>query len=354
MTHDEIVQLLGQDASNLLEHQCQKIPKKRILKPGPKHVDTVFTHSDRPKKVINNLKKLYNHGRLAKTGYLSILPVDQGVEHTAASSFYLNPDYFDPDNIVKLAIEGGCSGVASTLGVLGLISKKYSAKIPFIVKLNHNELLTYPTKYDQTMFAQVEQAANMGALGVGATIYFGSKQSSRQIVEVGKAFAKAHELGLFAILWCYPRNDDWQKDNENYEQSVDLTAQAIHIGATLEADIIKQKMPNSLAGFATYKFGKFDTQAYEALVTAHPIDLVRYQVLHAYAGKISLLNSGGASSKSKNNDLEQAVLQAVINKRGGGAGLIMGRKAFSKPLKEGVQILHAVQDVYLDKEITLA
>ncbi len=354
MTHEEIVQLLGQDASDLLEHRCQKIPKKRVLKPGPQHVQTVFADSNRSKKVINSLKKLYNHGRLAKTGYLSILPVDQAIEHTAASSFYQNPDYFDPVNIVKLAIEGGCSGVASTLGVLGLISKQYAKEIPFVVKINHNELLTYPTKYDQRMFAQVEQAANMGAVGIGATIYFGSKQSSRQIEEVGKAFAKAHELGLLTMLWCYPRNADWKKDKENYEQSVDLTAQAIHLGVTLEADIVKQKMPNSLAGFATFKFGKFDTQAYKALVTAHPIDLVRYQVLHAYAGKINLLNSGGASNKSKKDDLKQAVRQAVINKRGGGAGLIMGRKAFSKPLKEGIKVLHAVQDVYLDEQITLA
>ena len=347
----QITTILGSEAQSLLQHQCSKITKEQITIPNRNHVPSVFSTSDRSKTVINNLKRLYNHGRLAKTGYLSILPVDQGVEHTAAYSFYKNPIYFNPENIVKLAMEGGCSGVASTLGVLGLVSGKYADKIPLIVKLNHNELLTYPTKYDQHMFARAEQAHNLGAVGVGATIYYGSKESNRQIEEVSWAFAKAHKLGMFTVLWCYPRNPAWRTDTENYEQSVDITGQAIHLGVTIEADIIKQKMPNNLAGFKTYNFSKHSNEMYQSLVSSQPIDLVRYQVAHAYMGKISLLNSGGASDK---NDLEQAVKAAVINKRGGGAGLIMGRKAFSKSLADGIKILQTVQDVYLEPAVTIA
>jgi fructose-bisphosphate aldolase, class I len=347
----QITTILGGEAESLLQHQCSKITKEQITLPSKNHVKSVFGNSDRSKKVIDNLNRLYNHGRLAKTGYLSILPVDQAIEHTAAYSFYKNPIYFNPENIVRLAIEGGCNGVASTLGVLGLISGKYANKIPFIVKLNHNELLTYPTKHDQHMFARAEQAYNLGAVGVGATIYYGSKESNRQIEEVSWAFAKAHKLGMFTVLWCYPRNPAWKTETENYEESVDITGQAIHLGATIEADIIKQKMPNNLAGFKTYNFAKHSNEMYQTLVSSHPIDLVRYQVAHAYMGKISLLNSGGASGS---NDLEQAIKAAVINKRGGGAGLIMGRKAFSKQLADGVKILQAVQDIYLEVGITVA
>lgn len=352
MTYQEIVTLLGKDSQELLSHQCKKIPKEQIHQPSAKHVDQVFSGSDRSPAVIKNLEKLYNHGRLAKTGYLSILPIDQAIEHTAAYSFYHNPIYFDPENIVKLALEGGCSGIASTLGVLGLTCKKYAEKIPHIVKLNHNELLTYPTKHDQRMFAQVQQAYNMGAIGVGATIYYGSKESNRQIEEVSWAFAKAHELGLFTILWCYPRNDAWKKDGKNYESGGDVTAQAIHLGVTIEADIVKQKMPTQHAAFSELEFSKYNLEMYQKLATSHLIDLVRYQVAHAYMGKISLLNSGGESVGD--HDLIEAVKAAVINKRGGGAGLIMGRKAFQKPIKDGIKVLNAAQDVYLCSKITLA
>jgi fructose-bisphosphate aldolase, class I len=351
MNLNEITTILAEEAEDLLSHRCQKIPADQIHQANPDHVEQIFTHSDRSEQVLVNLNKLYNHGRLAKTGYLSILPIDQAIEHTAAYSFYHNPIYFDPENIIKLAIEGGCSGVTSTLGVLGLVSKKYADKIPFILKINHNELLTYPNKHDQRMFAQVEQAHNMGAVGVGATIYFGSEESSRQIEEVSQAFAQAHELGMLTILWCYPRNPAWTKGSKNYESAADTTAQAIHLGATIEADIIKQKMPESLAAFRSLNFAKQTAQMYVNLATNHPIDLIRYQVAHAYMGKISLLNSGGESSA---DDLKEAVRSSVINKRGGGAGLIMGRKAFQKPLEEGVKILEAVQDVYLCSEVTIA
>ncbi len=351
MTLTEITTLLKDEAQDLLSHQCVKIPADQIHQPNPDHVSQVFSVSDRSAEVIDNLNQLYAHGRLANTGYLSILPIDQAIEHTAAYSFYHNPIYFDPENIIRLAVEGGCSGVASTLGVLGLMSTKYADKIPFILKLNHNELLTYPNKHDQRMFAQVEQAYNMGALGVGATIYYGSKESNRQINEVSQAFAKAHELGLFTILWCYPRNQAWRVNNKNYESAADTTAQAIHLGVTIEADIIKQKMPDNLAAFRAFNFAKYNLEMYSKLATNHPIDLIRYQVAHAYMGKISLLNSGG---KSGSDDLSEAVRNAVINKRGGGAGLIMGRKAFQKPMKEGIKILEAVQDVYLSSEITVA
>ncbi|KUK79895.1 MAG: Fructose-bisphosphate aldolase [Microgenomates bacterium 39_7] len=351
MNLKEITSLLGDQAQDLLSHRCTKITADQIHQPNSEHVSQVFSNSDRSSEVIDNLNQLYSHGRLANTGYLSILPIDQAIEHTAAYSFYHNPIYFNPENIIRLALEGGCSGVTSTLGVLGLMSGKYADKIPFILKLNHNELLTYPNKHDQRMFAQVEQAYNMGALGVGATIYYGSPESNRQIEEVTQAFAKAHQLGLFTILWCYPRNPAWVKNGKNYESATDTTAQAIHLGVTIEADIIKQKMPQSLAAFRTFNFAKYDLEMYSRLATNHPIDLVRYQVAHAYMGKISLLNSGGESG---DNDLEEAVKSAVINKRGGGSGLIMGRKAFQRPMNDGVKILQAVQDVYLCPEITVA
>ncbi len=351
MTYNEITSILKDEADNLLNHQCSKISKDLITAPGPKSMGQVFKYSDRSPAVIKSLKRLYHHGRLSGTGYLSILPVDQDIEHTAAYSFYHNPIYFDPENVVKLAIEGGCNGVASTLGTLGLVAS-YAKDLPFIVKLNHNELLTYPTKHDQHMFAQVQQAANMGAVAVGATIYFGSKHSNRQIEEVSWAFAQAHELGLATILWCYPRNEAFHTQKTNYERSADITAQAIRLGVTIEADIVKQKMPTSMAGFKAVDFAKYSDIMYQKLLTKHPIDMVRFQVLHAYAGKVGLLNSGGATDAD--NDLSQAVKSAVINKRAGGQGLIMGRKAFSRPMEEGIAILHAVQDVYLEEEIGLA
>jgi class I fructose-bisphosphate aldolase len=316
----------------------------------------MFAMSDRSTTVQQNLHDLYGHGRLSGTGYLSILPVDQGIEHSAGASFAKNPDYFDPENIVKLAIEGGCNAVASTLGVLGMVSKKYASKIPFIVKVNHNELMTYPNKFDQIMFASVEQAKNMGAKGIGATIYFGSADSGRQIVEVSQAFAKAHELGLFTVLWCYLRNSGFKKDGKDYHTAADLTGQANHLGVTIEADIIKQKLPELNGGFTALNtgdssYGKLDKRMYEKLSTENPIDLTRYQVANCYMGRIGLINSGGPSGE---NDLQQAVLTAVINKRAGGAGLISKRKAFQKPMEEGVQILNAIQDVYLCKDITVA
>lgn len=350
MTYQKIIDLLGSEAENLLNHSCKKISKDLITIPSKNHLNEVFGNSDRNKKVIDNLRRLYNTGRLAKTGYLSILPVDQGIEHTAAYSFYKNPIYFDPENIIGLAIEGNCSGVASTLGVLGLMSKKYARQIPFIVKINHNELLTYPTKHDQILFANVKQAYELGAAGIGATIYFGSKQSNRQIQEVSQAFAQAHELGMFTVLWCYPRNRFFTKDEINYETAADISGQAIHLGVTIEADVIKQKMPTLMDGFRQINFSKYSDSMYRALLTEHPIDLIRFQVANSYMGKISLLNSGGGSGSS---DLAEAVTSAVINKRGGGAGLIMGRKAFSKPFEDGVKILHAVQDVYLNKEVVV-
>ncbi len=351
MTYQEIVALLGPEGEDLLTHTCNKIPKNLITTPSKDHVDQIFKHSDRNKKVLANLKRLYNSGNLAGSGYLSILPVDQGIEHTAAYSFYKNPIYFDPENIVKLALAGGCNGVASTLGVLGLVSKKYAAQIPFIVKINHNELLTYPTKHDQILFANVKQAYDLGAVGIGATIYFGSKESNRQIEEISQAFAQAHQLGMLTILWCYPRNRFFDKDGQNYESAADVTGQAIHLGATIEADIVKQKMPAGIDGMRQIGFGKYTNEMYDTLLSNHPIDLVRFQVANSYAGKIDLLNSGGESTS---NDLQDAVRTAVINKRGGGAGLIMGRKAFSKPFQQGLEILTAVQSVYLSKEITIS
>jgi class I fructose-bisphosphate aldolase len=346
-----VSQLLGDEANDLLQYTCKKIPKSLLHLPNPNFIDEIFNLSDRSKRVIENLKALFNHGRLANTGYLSILPVDQGIEHSAGFSFAPNPIYFDPENIVKLAIEAGCNGVASTVGVLGMVSQKYADQIPFIVKLNHNELLSYPNGYDQILFASVEQAYNMGAVGVGATIYFGSKESHRQIQDIRRAFAKAHELGMVTILWCYLRNSAFKKDGVDYHTAADLTGQANHLGVTIEADIIKQKQATCNGGFTHIKFGKSSPLMYEKLMSDHPIDLTRYQVANCYMGRIGLINSGGASG---DNDLKQAVRTAVINKRAGGAGLICGRKAFQKPMKDGITLLNAIQDVYLDKAITIA
>lgn len=347
----DIVGLLGDEAKSLLEYKATAIPKETLTLPGGDIVDRIWMFSDRNNRVLGNLQWLLNAGRLAGTGYLSILPVDQGIEHTAGASFAPNPAYFDPENIIRLAIEGGCNAVASTLGVLGLMSRKYAHRIPFVVKFNHNELMTYPNKYDQRLFASVEQAYDMGAVGVGATIYFGSDESCRQIEEVSDAFERAHELGMFTILWCYTRNNDFKKDGVDYHEAADLTGQANHLGVTIEADVIKQKMATRNGGFPAIKFGKYSDAMYTKLCSDHPIDLVRYQVVNCYAGRVGLINSGGESGK---NDLAQAVRTAVINKRAGGAGLISGRKAFQKPMAEGVQLLHAIQDVYLAKEVTIA
>jgi len=346
-----ITKLLGKDANKLLGHKCKTIPKSMLHLPGPDFIDRIFSISDRPKKVLGNLKKVFNHGRLRKTGYLSVLPVDQGIEHSAGASFAPNSMYFDPENIVKLAIEGGCNAVASTLGVLGAVSRKYADRIPFILKINHNELLTYPNSYDQRLFASADQAHEMGALGVGATVYFGSEESRRQIEEISIEFHRAHRLGMFTVLWCYLRNDAFKKGGVDYHTSADLTGQANHLGVTIEADIIKQKLPTNNGGYTAVKFGKTSPLVYEKLTSDNPIDLTRYQVANCYMGRIGLINSGGPSGK---NDLEQAVKTAVINKRAGGTGLISGRKAFQKPFKEGVKLLNAIQDVYLDKNVTVA
>ena len=348
---EKIIKLLGEDAKSLLEHICKTVKKTDLHLPGPDFIDRVIIHTDRSNNVLRNLNSLFNHGRLAGTGYLSILPVDQGVEHSAGASFAPNPIYFDPENIVKLALEGRCNAVASTLGVLGAVSRKYAHKIPFIVKLNHNELLTYPNKYDQRMFASVEQAFNMGAVAVGATIYYGSEESSRQIEEVSHAFERAHELGMFTVLWCYLRNSAFKKDGVDYHVSSDLTGQANYLGVTIQADIVKQKQPECNGGFNAINFGKTNKLVYEKLTSDNPIDLTRYQVVNCYMGRIGLINSGGGSGK---NDLQQAVKTAVINKRAGGMGLISGRKAFQKPMKDGIELLNAIQDVYLAKDITVA
>ena len=348
----KITKLLGDSAQSLLEHQAI-VFKERLHLPGPDFVDRIFAATDRNPQVLRSLQSMFAHGRLGGTGYLSILPVDQGIEHSAGASFAPNADYFDPENIVKLAIEGGCNAVASTLGVLGILSRKYAHKIPFMVKLNHNELMTCPNKFDQVYFAQVEQAWNMGATSVGATIYFGSNEATRQIVETSIAFKRAHELGLATVLWCYLRNNAFKTKDKDFHVSADLTAQANHLGVTIEADIIKQKLPENNGGYkAIEKYGKTHEKVYTELTTDHPIDLCRYQVLNCYAGRAGLINSGG-ESKGK-GDLEAAVKTAVINKRAGGMGLISGRKAFQRPLKEGVELLNAIQDVYLDKEITIA
>jgi class I fructose-bisphosphate aldolase len=349
---DKTIELLGDQADNLLGHVCQGIPKESIHVPGPDFIDRVMAQSDRSPQVLRSLQSLFDHGRLAGTGHLSILPVDQGIEHTGGASFAPNPEYFDPENIVKLAIEGGCNAVASTFGVLGSVARKYAHKIPFLVKFNHNELLTYPEKYDQVMFGNMKQAWEMGAVAVGATIYFGSKESSRQIVEVSEAFAQAHELGMATILWCYLRNSAFKKDGVDYHDAADTTAQANHIGATVQADIIKQKLPTKNGGFKAIGFGKSHPRMYEDLVTNHPIDLVRWQVANNYMGRVGLINSGGASGGA--SDFADAVFTAVVNKRGGGTGLISGRKAFQRPMSEGVRLLNHIQDVYLSKEITVA
>ncbi len=343
--------LLGDEAKSLLEHECKTISKDKLYLPSPDFIDRVFTQTDRKPGVLRSLAQMYNFGRLAGTGYLSILPVDQGIEHSAGASFAINPEYFDPENIVKLAIEGGCNAVASTLGVLGAVARRYAHKIPFLVKLNHNELLSYPNSYDQIYFGQVEQAWEMGAVAIGATIYFGSEESHRQIIETSKAFARAHELGMATVLWCYLRNSAFKKDGVDYSTSADLTGQANHLGVSIEADIIKQKQATNNGGYKAINFGKTSELVYEKLTTNHPIDLTRYQVVNCYMGRVGLINSGGESGK---NDLVEAVRTAVINKRAGGTGLISGRKAFQKPMKEGIKLLNYVQDVYLDHSITIA
>lgn len=348
---EDLQTLLGDEAKFLLDHQCKTISKDILHLPGPDFIDRVVSQSDRKPGVLRSLAQMYNTGRLAGTGYLSILPVDQGVEHSAGASFAVNPEYFDPENIVKLAIEGGCNAVASTLGVLGAVARRYAHKIPFLVKLNHNELLSYPNTYDQIYFGQVEQAFEMGAVAVGATIYFGSEDSHRQIQETSHAFERAHELGMATVLWCYLRNNAFKKDNTDYSTSADLTGQANHLGVTIEADIIKQKQATNNGGYKALHFGKTSDLVYDRLTTDHPIDLTRYQVINCYMGRAGLINSGGESGKS---DLADAVRTAVINKRAGGTGLISGRKAFQKSMKEGVKLLNYVQDVYLDSSITIA
>lgn len=343
--------ILGPRAETLLSHVCRTIPKEKLHLPGPDWVDRIFGPSDRSIPVLKNLQALFSHGRLGHSGYLSMLPVDQGVEHSAGASFAVNPDYFDPENIFKLGIEGGVSGIASTRGVLGSLARKYAHRIPLILKLNHNELLSYPNKHDQILFASVKEAWNMGCVAVGATIYFGSPESHRQIIEITKCFEMAHELGMGAILWCYIRNPAFKTQDIDYHEAADLTGQANHLGATLGADIVKQKLPTCNGGFKALKFGKQTEAMYTKLSSDHPIDLVRYQVANGYMGRVGLINSGGPSGE---NDLAAAVETAVINKRGGGIGLISGRKAFQKPLKDGVTLLHAIQDVYLSKDITIA
>jgi len=351
----DIEALLGNDASSLLNHVCKGIPKETLHLPGPDFIDRVVAGSDRTIPVMRSLQQMFNHGRLAGTGYLSILPVDQGIEHSAGASFAKNPQMFDPEFIVKLAIEGGCNAVASTLGVLGACARKYAHKIPFLLKFNHNEFLTYPNKYDQIAFASIKQARDMGAVAVGATIYFGSAESSRQIVEVSQAFEAAHDMGMATVLWCYLRNSAFKKDKD-YHLSADLTGQANHLGVTIEADIIKQKLPENNGGYNILNskenpYGKTDKRVYTELATDHPIDLTRYQVANCYMGRAGLINSGGASG---DNDFAEAVKTAVINKRAGGTGLISGRKAFQRPMTEGIKLLNAIQDVYLDKRITVA
>jgi class I fructose-bisphosphate aldolase len=353
---DRITEALGNEADSLLGHKCQTVTKDQLHLPGPDWVDRIFTPMDRSVRVLCNLQTMLGHGRLANTGYLSILPVDQGVEHSAGASFAPNPEYFDGENIVRLAIDGGCNAVASTLGVLGSVARRYAHKIPFLVKINHNELLTYPNRFDQILFASVEQAYNLGAVAVGATIYFGSEESGRQIVEIGQAFARAHELGLATVLWCYLRNNAFKVGGVDHHTSADLTGQANHLAATLEADIIKQKLPTQNGGYKALNagkpgYGKYDERMYTELCTDHPIDLTRYQVVNNYMGRIGLINSGGPSGK---NDLAEAVRTAVINKRAGGMGMISGRKAFQRPMTEGIELLHAIQDVYLCEEVTVA
>lgn len=355
VTADNVEHLLGERAEYFLGFSNPKIPRQRLHLPGPDTVDRIYRPSDRNNRVLVNLQRIFSHGRLAGTGFVSILPVDQGIEHSAGASFAKNPDYFDPEKIVELAIEGGCNAVASTFGVLGAVGRAYAHKIPFIVKINHNELLTYPNRFDQILFGTVKEAYDMGAAAVGATIYFGSPESSRQIVEISQAFATAHELGMATVLWCYLRNPAFKADKD-YHVSADLTGQANHLGVTIQADIIKQKMPENNGGFLALNpkgssYGKFDKRMYDDLDSEHPIDLCRYQVANCYMGRMGLINSGGASG---NNDLVEAVTTAVINKRAGGMGLISGRKAFQRPMKDGVALLNAIQDVYLDPTVTVA
>ncbi|HRH66189.1 MAG TPA: class I fructose-bisphosphate aldolase [Bacteroidia bacterium] len=352
MSYSKIVQLLGTSADGLLKHECKTIKKENLHLPGPDFTDRVFSSSNRSNQVLRSLHQLYNHGRLSGTGYMSILPVDQGIEHSAGASFAPNPIYFDPENIVKLAVEGGCNAVASTYGVLASVSRKYAHKIPFIVKINHNEFLSYPNKYDQIMFGSIQEAWNMGAAAVGATIYFGSDESARQIQEVSQAFEIAHELGMATILWCYLRNSGFKKDGKDYHTAADLTAQANHLGVTIQADIIKQKLPTNNGGYTALNFGKTHPKVYSELSTDHPIDLCRYQVINCYMGRAGLINSGGESKGA--SDMSEAVTTAVINKRAGGQGLISGRKAFQKPMQDGVELLNTIQDVYLASEITIA
>lgn len=352
MAYQDIQTLLGAEAEDLLSYSSKTVSKDQLHAPSPDFIDRIFLQSNRSPQVLRSLASLYTHGRLAGTGYLSILPIDQGIEHTAGASFSKNPMYFDPENILRLAIEGGCNAVATTFGNLAMVARKYAHKIPFIVKLNHNELLTYPTKYDQIMFGSVREAWNLGATAVGATIYFGSEHSGRQIVEVARAFEEAHSLGMACILWCYTRNNAFKKDGVNYEVAADVTGQANHIGVTIQADIIKQKLPENNGGFTTIGFSKSDPRMYSELASDHPIDLCRYQVLNCYMGRAGLINSGGESKGA--SDLGDAVRTAVINKRAGGMGLILGRRAFQRPFEEGIRLLHTVQDVYLSKEISLA
>jgi len=349
---DKIEELLGEGGRDLLEHKCQTIPKEQLHVPGPDIVERVWKDSDRPIRVLASLERLLSHGRLSHTGYLSILPVDQGIEHTAGASFAPNPIYFDGGKIVELAIEGGCNAVASTFGVLGSVARRYAHRIPFICKLNHNELLTYPNHYDQIFFGNVREAWEMGAAAVGATVYFGSSESDRQLKEVAQAFHEAHQLGMATVLWCYVRNSAFKKDGVNYESAADLTGQANHLGVTIQADIIKQKLPDTNRGFEVINFGKTSPAVYDKLSTDHPIDLCRYQVVNNYMGRSGLINSGGESKGA--TDLKDAVRTAVINKRAGGMGLISGRKSFQRPMKEGVELLHAIQDVYLNPGVTIA
>jgi fructose-bisphosphate aldolase, class I len=347
----KIAEILGKDAENLLTYCSKTVPKEQLHIPGPDFIDRIHSTSDRPIPVLRNLQTMFDHGRLAKTGYLSILPVDQGIEHSGGASFAPNPIYFDPENLLKLAMEGGCNAVASTLGVLGSVSRKYAHKIPFILKLNHSELLTYPNKFDQVMWANVQQAFDMGAVAVGATVYYGSEESTRQIQEVSEAFDQAHSLGMVTVLWAYLRNSAFKKDGVDYHEAADLTGQANHMAVTIEADIVKQKMAQTNEGYKVLNFGKTSSKVYSNLTSPHPIDLVRYQVLNCYNGRAGMINSGGASG---DNDLADAVKTAVINKRAGGMGMIMGRKAFQRPMTDGVKLINAVQDVYLDKEVTIA
>lgn len=352
MSTSKIISLLGDQSEFLLNHSCKTIDKSLIHVPSPAIVDNIWSHTDRNIQTLNNLQRLLGHGRLANTGYLSILPVDQDIEHTAGSSFAPNPIYFDPKNIVKLAIEGGCNAVASTFGILSSVAREYAHKIPFLVKLNHNELLTYPNSYNQILFGSVKEAWNMGAAAVGATIYFGSSESRRQLIEIAEAFELAHELGMVTVLWCYLRNNDFKKDGVDYHAAADLTGQANHLGVTIKADIIKQKLPENNGGFTSIRFAKIDQKMYTELTTEHPIDLCRYQVANNYMGRVGLINSGGESHGA--SDLKEAVYTAVVNKRAGGMGLISGRKAFQRPMKDGIELLHTIQNVYLDPEITIA